>query len=138
MALFSRHKAPDWSADGKPGNEAKCRKLPTPHTLKRDIWFDDPHTARAVCNGDADGIICPMRQQCLMQAMINCERHGVWAGLSEEQLAWMRKEYRREPAMWNVDNAPSDEELAAHASSREDTTEPPQEATGPIQLELPF
>ncbi|WP_274916937.1 WhiB family transcriptional regulator [Streptomyces sp. WZ-12] len=135
MALYSRKKAPDWSANEDPALEAKCRQFPTPHSLTSDPWFDDPDEARAVCNGDVDGIICPMRQQCLVQAMVNCERHGVWAGLSEEQLAWMRKRYRRKPEMWLVDNAPTHQEALTDAAACEGSQDSTQEAAGPSQPE---
>ncbi|MCC3766019.1 WhiB family transcriptional regulator [Streptomyces sp. UNOC14_S4] len=138
MALYSRKKAPDWSANGNPALEAKCRKPRTPDTATSDPWFDDPDEARAICNGTADGIICPMRHECLTQAMINNERHGVWAGLTEIQLVWMRRHFRHQPDQWHVENAIAHEELVQHEAHTEDTRGTAQEDTGPRQLELPF
>ncbi|MEU7147077.1 WhiB family transcriptional regulator [Streptomyces sp. NPDC045456] len=100
MALFSRKAAPDWSAGDDPEAEAKCRKFPTPHTKKSDPWFHDMNHARDICNGTNDGAICPMRSSCLTQAMVNCERNGVWGGLGQHELAFMRKKYRRHPEKW--------------------------------------
>ncbi|MFI1796534.1 WhiB family transcriptional regulator [Streptomyces sp. NPDC020379] len=137
MALFSRKKAPDWSANGIPALEAKCRKSRTPDA-NHDPWFDDPDEARAICNGEADGVVCPMRQECLTQAMINNERHGVWAGLTEIQLVWMRRKFRHQPHHWHVENAIPHEELVQREAASQDTRPPAQENPRPRQLELPF
>ncbi|MFE9412368.1 WhiB family transcriptional regulator [Streptomyces sp. NPDC006704] len=106
MALFSRKAAPDWSGGDIPEREAKCRKFPTPHTDTDDAWFDDTENAAAICNGSYDGIVCPLRAACLVQALVNSERYGCWGGLSQQQLGWMRKKYRAEPEKWTLRNAP--------------------------------
>ncbi|KUL44711.1 hypothetical protein ADL22_12265 [Streptomyces sp. NRRL F-4489] len=106
MALYSRKAAPDWSAGDDSCKEAKCRKFPTPHTNVTDPWFDDMDHAADICNGTNDGVVCPMRDSCLYQALANCERFGCWGGLNQQQLGWMRRHYRRLPDKWTVENAP--------------------------------
>ncbi|MDJ0463169.1 WhiB family transcriptional regulator [Streptomyces sp. H27-C3] len=106
MALYSRKAAPDWSAGDDLDGEAKCRKFPTPHTAGSDAWFDDMEHAADVCNGTTDGIVCPMRASCLVQALTNCERFGCWGGLNQQQLGWMRKKFRQTPEKWSLEHAP--------------------------------
>lgn len=38
---------------------------------------------------------CPMRQECLEQALSRIETHGTWGGYYEEELAEIRKEQAR-------------------------------------------
>ncbi|MFC8428480.1 WhiB family transcriptional regulator [Streptomyces sp. NPDC057253] len=101
MALFSRCSAPDWTGGDDPEHEAKCRKYQTP-SRDNDPWFDDLREAAAICNGDTDGTICPMRQRCLDWAMKNCERYGVWGGMLPNDRAKLRKKYRnqKKPETW--------------------------------------
>lgn len=35
------------------------------------------------CNGTIDGVLCPIRDACLIFALTNNERFGVWGGMSE-------------------------------------------------------
>jgi hypothetical protein len=101
VALFSRCSAPDWTGGDDPDHEAKCRKYQTP-SRDNDPWFDDLRESAAICNGDTDGTICPMRQRCLDWAMMNCERYGVWGGMLPNDRAKLRKKYRNQekPETW--------------------------------------
>ncbi|MET9119990.1 WhiB family transcriptional regulator [Streptomyces sp. NPDC004528] len=99
MALFSRCSAPDWTGGDDPEYEAKCRKTQTP-SRGDDPWFDDMREAAAICNGDTDGRVCPMRQRCLVWSLKNCERYGVWGGMLPHDRARMRKKYRNQPEKW--------------------------------------
>jgi WhiB family redox-sensing transcriptional regulator len=42
--------------------------------------------AKAICAN------CPVKQQCLDEAIRNCERFGIWGGMDQEE---RRKEARR-------------------------------------------
>jgi WhiB family redox-sensing transcriptional regulator len=48
--------------------------------------------AKAVCRR------CPVREECLNEALNNKIDHGVWGGLDEEE----RREYKRRLARWAV------------------------------------
>lgn len=126
MVLFSRVEAPDWTADGDPEFEAKCRKLPRPR-YKQDPFFDDEDAAMAVCNGwDTDasyenaGQVCPLRHECLAFALINHEGSGIWGGmlLHDRMIMKRNRELPRSEWKWHlptpkpVKGAQSGEELS--------------------------
>ena len=61
---------------------AKCRGICA--SVSYDPFFDeDMDEAQAFCNGEADGIVCPIRDECLSFALVNNLRDGVWGGCSE-------------------------------------------------------
>lgn len=72
---------------------AKCR--PFPPTRDEDPFFDeeDNTEALAFCNGTADGIVCPLRNECLLFALVNNCKEGVWGGTSEITRKAIRKKY---------------------------------------------
>ncbi|WP_163540819.1 WhiB family transcriptional regulator [Occultella kanbiaonis] len=41
--------------------------------------------AKRVCNGGPGRDVCPVRNDCLLYALANGERFGVWGGLSERE-----------------------------------------------------
>lgn len=96
MVLKSRLRAPDWSADGNPDREAKCRKhpLPTNHVVNADTdpFFLDQEEAAHVCNGTFDQKVCPFRARCLYGALVNNEQDGTWGGFTTEQRRWIRRQ----------------------------------------------
>ena len=51
--------------------------------------------AKAVCNGEDGYPVCPVRQECLLSAMENGERFGIWGGRSERERQKLRKKPRR-------------------------------------------
>jgi hypothetical protein len=61
----------------------------------RDPWFseDDQEEAVTFCNGEADGIVCPIRQACLEFALRNNEKAGVWGGMGEKDRKALRKKF---------------------------------------------
>jgi hypothetical protein len=62
-----------------------------------------------VCNGDVDGIVCPIRQECLTFALINNESDGIWGGLMPEQRRYLRRNIK-DKTQWLWENAlPADE-----------------------------
>lgn len=96
MVLKSRVRAPDWSADGNPDREAKCRKHPLPKdnvcNADTDPWFFAEEESALVCNGTLDGRVCPFREVCLYGALENNETAGTFGGMTTRQRRWIRKQ----------------------------------------------
>jgi transcription factor WhiB len=87
MVLRLRYKAPDnWV-------NAKCLMFRV--TRDADPFFDeeDPTDALEFCNGTADGVICPIRHECLMFSLTNNCKEGVWGGTSELTRKAIRKKW---------------------------------------------
>lgn len=85
-----------------PGNwqKAKCKDVPL--SAKYDPFFgieqdteEDEAKVHAVdfCNGDYDGVTCPIRHECLLFALTNNEKEGVWGGTNEVTRKAIRKKY---------------------------------------------
>lgn len=87
MVLDLRTEAPDGWA------EAKCANWV--FTNNEDPFFDeeDPLPAMDFCNGVADGKVCPIRHECLIFALRNNEKFGVWGGMSEVGRKAVRKKF---------------------------------------------
>lgn len=87
-----------------PGNwqYAKCRDLPV--TRDWDPFFDeeDYEPAKAYCNGD-NGVICPVRDKCLIFALVNNEHNGCWGGTDPITRKAIRKRY---PLLRGIDPRP--------------------------------
>jgi|SRR5258708_40109074 len=79
MVLRLRDVAPDYWDD------AKCLSVEV--NREYDPFFSEDETdieeAVNFCNGEADGVVCPIREQCLLFALTNNERFGVWGGCNE-------------------------------------------------------
>jgi hypothetical protein len=58
-----------------------------------DPWFEDMPEALEFCNGTADGVICPAREGCLLFALTNNLKEGVWGGASELTRKALRKRW---------------------------------------------
>jgi WhiB family transcriptional regulator, redox-sensing transcriptional regulator len=87
MVLRLRYPAPgDWEY-------AKCRN--THVSSDYDPFFDedDPQPALDFCNGAADGMVCPIRHQCLCFALTNNCSSGVWGGTDELTRKAMRRKW---------------------------------------------
>lgn len=74
-------------ADGLPPwmSHAACIDEP------RDWWFafgGDDHRALRVCAG------CPVRVNCAEWAIATNQQHGIWGGLTQDQLAAIRRQRR--------------------------------------------
>lgn len=97
MVLRLRRPAPDWSK-GKSDRQATGPDL--------DPWFDNSdegfenqqELGTEVCNGDKDGEVCAIRGECLLFALVNNEKYGVWGGTSEFDRRALRK-------MWPWDSS---------------------------------
>lgn len=80
--------------------DAKCLGVVTgPHVedeelqILRDPFFEDHDTAKEYCNGEVDGTVCPIRQQCLEFALVNNCREGVWGGMGESARKALRRRW---------------------------------------------
>jgi len=89
VVLRLRYPAPDdWQ-------DAKCQDYVN-NTGDDPFFSDDPEVSqRAVdfCNGTKDGNICPIRHECLLFALTNNEKFGVWGGTNEITRKAIRKRY---------------------------------------------
>jgi hypothetical protein len=58
-----------------------------------DPWFEEEDQPEAVafCNGTTDGVVCPIRHDCLIFALANNEKSGVWGGMGERDRKALRK-----------------------------------------------
>ncbi len=85
-----------------PGNweHAKCKDIPLSNTY--DPFFgmetgyeEDEAQDHAIsfCNGDYDYSPCPIRDSCLLFALTNNEKEGVWGGTSPVTRKAIRKKY---------------------------------------------
>jgi hypothetical protein len=75
--------------------EPKCAGLVL-DTGDDPFFSEDPEeTDEAIdfCNGTSDGVVCPIRHECLMFALLNNERFGVWGGMSEIGRKAIRKKH---------------------------------------------
>jgi hypothetical protein len=89
MVLRLRETSPDnWT-------NAKCLSVTV--TQDYDPFFseeeEDIQEAVSYCNGEADGIVCPIREQCLLFALTNNEKYGVWGGSDEITRRATRKKW---------------------------------------------
>ena len=86
MVLKLRQEPPNWE-------KAKCKNIPL--TKDYDPFFDEEDNVPALefCNGTADGVICPIRHECMIFALTNNCKEGVWGGTSETTRKAMRKKY---------------------------------------------
>lgn len=85
MVLKLRYGAPDgWE-------RAKCKNIEVNQGY--DPFFDEEEEAMDFCNGEFDNSPCPIRNECLLYALTNNERYGVWGGMSEIGRKAIRKRY---------------------------------------------
>lgn len=61
-----------------------------------DLWFAEKGDWYAVVNAKLTCFRCPVRRECLLFALENNERVGVWGGLSPKQRDELRKRPRAE------------------------------------------
>jgi len=97
VVLKPRIPAPDWTAGGNPAKAAKGLRFRP--TRENKPWFDEDQfeDCLAICNGDYDGRVCPMRQQCLEFSIINNEAWGVWGGMLPHDRKAIRIARRQNP-----------------------------------------
>jgi hypothetical protein len=79
--------------------KAKC--APFPPTAENDPFFGlewgeetgDLSESVEFCNGAADGVVCPIREACLIFALTNNEKYGVWGGTTPATRKAIRKQW---------------------------------------------
>lgn len=119
-------------------DRAKCRdqvqRLPGDDDVYDPFFLedaDDEKDAVDFCNGTIDGLQCPIRDACLIFALTNNERFGVWGGMTELARKALRKKWpwrggklpRPEWRWFNTENAlalVSPEDLAEADSDEDD------------------
>lgn len=108
MVLKPRAEAPQWINEENPDKSAKCLMFPPFHDEGGNLvdpWFEgDELAAAAICNGEWDDQVCPIRDQCLEWALLNNEKYGVWGGMLEHDRLNIRQARREEPYleyMWH-------------------------------------
>ena len=113
MVMIPRSEAPDWT-------RAKCRAHPASPDL--DTFFGERDgriatelldRAAAICNGDDDRVICPLRHQCLTFALSNRESSGMWGGMHEDDRKYARNHLAPEDWIWRP---PFDPDLKARGA----------------------
>lgn len=115
MVLRLRDAAPEnW--DG-----AKCLTVQVGKDYDPFFSEDAVDTEEAVnfCNGEADGVTCPIREQCLLFALTNNERFGVWGGANEITRKAIRKKFPSKGGKRNSQWQWMSEEEALKGLSRE-------------------
>jgi transcription factor WhiB len=83
MVLWPRQHAPDWDL-------AKCAGMIETRD-DEDPWFKDEQAALSFCNSESEP--CPIREQCLIFALMNNCSTGVYGGMSELDRKALRKMY---------------------------------------------
>lgn len=77
-----------------PGNWRKAKCLGITASTGNDPFFDeDTGPAVEFCNGTADGKVCPIRNECLLFALVNNCKEGVWGGCDELTRKAIRKKW---------------------------------------------
>jgi hypothetical protein len=49
--------------------------------------------SRAMCNGTEDGVVCPLRHECLIFALTNNLKEGIWGGTTPLDRKAIRKQW---------------------------------------------
>ena len=76
-----------------PGNWEHAKCLGVCATSEYDPFFEDQPEALDYCNGDSDGKPCQIRNDCLLFALTNNLKEGVWGGCSELTRRAMRRRW---------------------------------------------
>jgi WhiB family redox-sensing transcriptional regulator len=80
--------------------KAKCRgqvqRLPDQADIYDPFFPEADHDEQDAidfCNGTIDSVQCPVRDDCLIFALTNNERFGVWGGMTELARKALRKKW---------------------------------------------
>ena len=73
---------------------ASCVGSPDDFFPERGTAQISARDAKKICNGEADGLVCPIRGECLEYALERKERFGIWGGKSERERAKIAKNRR--------------------------------------------
>lgn len=85
MVLFPRIPAPDWG-------KGKCAEVHA-NSNTYDPFFEDCDEALVFCNGEYDNTPCPIRHECLLFALTNNEKFGIWGGTTVLTRKALRKRW---------------------------------------------
>lgn len=78
--------------------EAKCRGVDTEifyPPRDKDQYADIADAAKAICKGTDGRPPCPVRRECLIDAINTDELHGIWGGLSHRERNAMVRKYTK-------------------------------------------
>lgn len=110
MVMKLRIPAPIWDGDGNPAKAGKCLQVAAPTPTHDPFFGDGPDAdmqdALELCNGDNDGVICPIRNECLIFALVNNEHYGVWGGMFIHDRHKLRRFTKREDWAWQPPTDP--------------------------------
>jgi WhiB family redox-sensing transcriptional regulator len=98
---------------------AECAKPGKPLMFPHEGDADGVKLARDVCN------VCPVRQQCLDEALARNESFGIWGGLTTDERRALRRKAARAAA--TPRGKSTDDMTASDPAARE-----AYQATGPI------
>lgn len=59
-----------------------------------EVVYFSPTAAKKVCRGDANSPVCPVREECLMYALTNNLRHGVWGGMTDGERRRIKQKFK--------------------------------------------
>jgi hypothetical protein len=76
-----------------PGNWEHAKCLGMCARSDYDPFFEDMDEAIDFCNGAPDDRVCPIREECLLFALTNNLKEGVWGGTSEITRRALRKRW---------------------------------------------
>lgn len=96
---------------------AACAKAPVPNMFPHDGDTRATTYAKSVCAA------CPVRLECLTEALDSGETHGVWGGLSPEERLSVRRNNVRRATKTGADRLTADEmaqEVLDAAAAAED------------------
>ena len=83
---------PDWSA------EARCKGADTElfyPPRDKDLYSHVAAKAKAYCLGENGVNHCPVRSECLLEAIETDEQHGIWGGMSHRERNALVRKWRR-------------------------------------------
>jgi WhiB family redox-sensing transcriptional regulator len=86
VALFEAIKVPAWTA------AALCRAVERPDAMFFPERGGNTRAAKALC------ATCPVKIQCLRQAIADEVEHGVWGGMTAAEIGALRKNRKRQVA----------------------------------------
>lgn len=101
MVMHLRTQAPNW-------DKARCKGMGPKRGDKEDIFFDDEELALSICNTGSKTKPgpCPIREECLLFALVNNNAHGVWGGLPEYDRRMLRKHRKKTEWAWHEPTPP--------------------------------
>jgi WhiB family redox-sensing transcriptional regulator len=61
----------------------------------KDLYKPIADAAKAICNGKDGRPPCPVRKQCLKEAIVTDELHGIFGGMSHRERNAMKRKYTK-------------------------------------------